>query len=320
MTCTRSTLAMAIAFSLAGCDDGSDAQPDAAPADDAGEATEAPIGDEQAETPDEPTGELSVIGLSHPVKVAHWNVKSGFGVTAMSGGTCAYTGVGSSNCATNAWGNGYFKQVLDQYIRPDVVALSVNEAWTCATPEAIRAYLGWAAKSTLSADGVAIIARHGFTGPCSLLALTKCSSTAFQRYAVHCPVRVAAGSSESLDVFSTHLSGCESEGIQLRSFAVQKAPAPRQRVVLGDFNSGATSPVHSAWLTSNWREIGSGSTSTWHNGSRSAAPYGNLYKRIDYAWFKFATGSAFSRFNHDGAVTSCKASDHAGIKLTVSPP
>jgi len=47
---------------------------------------------------------------------------------------------------------------------PEIVALGLAEAWTCATPEAVRAVLGW--KATIpERNGVSIVARYGFAGP-----------------------------------------------------------------------------------------------------------------------------------------------------------
>ena len=84
-----------------------------------------------------------------PVKVAFWNVKSGFGAVALPGHPVVFSATANCTDATqplNAWGVGVMQAELLAKIQndPSVVALGVAESWACATPENIRRTLGWA--------------------------------------------------------------------------------------------------------------------------------------------------------------------------------
>src|SRR4051794_33006855 len=103
-------------------------------------------------------------------KIAQYNVQSGKGIDELSGHTSSFARSDNCNMAgddltqpLNAWGTGFFQQHGLGPIKndPAVVALTVQEAWHCASPERIRSELGWAAKSA-EFNGTAIIARYGF--------------------------------------------------------------------------------------------------------------------------------------------------------------
>ncbi|HEX7125147.1 MAG TPA: endonuclease/exonuclease/phosphatase family protein [Thermodesulfobacteriota bacterium] len=251
-------------------------------------------------------------------KIAHWNVQSGFGKGGWAGGNAGFTP--GSDCSRNAWGNGSgpLARTLVSRVKDDkaVVALTVNEAWTCATPSRIRSLLGFAA-ATKEVNGVAIIARHGFAGNSEVVALPKCSGGAEQRYVVRAPVYTDSARSKVVQVFATHWTGCAAEGKATVEFLQRYAYQPRS--LTGDLNVKSVSDAPIAAITAkNWTDAWSklhgksgGQTATWNNSYGS--PRGNLYKRIDYALFKTLKVRSISRFNHTGEPGAAKMADHAGI-------
>ena len=75
-------------------------------------------------------------------KVANWNVRSGMGI---AGTKNPRINSDSTDCTVNASKpGGPFWPAMDA-VKDDaaVIALGVQEAWACATPEKVRAYLGW---------------------------------------------------------------------------------------------------------------------------------------------------------------------------------
>src|SRR5512133_3834802 len=85
-------------------------------------------------------------------KLAFYNIKSGFGQAALPG--IPSTFADTPNCTNrtlplNAWGVGTVQAELQKLASdPAVVSLGLAEAWTCATPAAVRAALGWNAVSS----------------------------------------------------------------------------------------------------------------------------------------------------------------------------
>ena len=102
------------------------------------------------------------------VKVAYFNIQSGKGEPGLTGRPVVFSD--NVNCTDpaaplNAWGTGFLQQHLTAALAdPSIVALGLAEAWTCASPNNVRAALGWKATST-ERNGVALLARHGFAGP-----------------------------------------------------------------------------------------------------------------------------------------------------------
>jgi hypothetical protein len=307
--------------------------------------------EQQSASNEEPAADTRLVtlsaGLSTPVTVAGINVQwGGQGRKRLStANQCTYKGVPyddstwpATNCALSPWGNGtgYLAKLIKDNVA-DSIALVVNEAWddrlgNCALVGNIKTALGWGTSAAhYGADnplndpsdpaytrGIGIIARYGFTGACSKKELVRCGQT---RYVVHCPVRVASGSTETLHVFGTHWkeqpectdADMRANATDTRNFVALKAPDPAPKVILGDFN---VIPGHVAYNDMNvdFDEIGTGNTAWWDNDP--------LERRIDYAWFRNATGSTFRRFNHGGidqggADGDCKATDHAGVKVTL---
>lgn len=257
-------------------------------------------------------------------KVAHWNVQSGFGKGGWQG-SCPFRP--GSDCSANAWGGGRgpLAQTLISKVKndPEVVALTLNEAWTCATPERVRSLLGWPAVAP-ERNGVSIVARYGFAGPTGVKALPRCSSSAEQRYVVYAPVYVDAARTKVVHVYATHWTGCSAEASATVDFMQQNAYRPRS--LTGDLNvkSSAAAPILQL-KNMNYGDVwpalsgtASGYTATWNNSN--GTPTGNLYKRIDYAFFKTLTPLSIARFNHTNTPGSCVQADHAGLVVEYAYP
>ncbi len=257
-------------------------------------------------------------------KVAHWNVRGGWGKGGWLSGCPFRPG---SDCSTNAWGDGRgpLAQTLISKVRNDlsVVALTLNEAWVCATPDRIRALLGWSAVGP-QRNGVSIIARYGFAGATGVKALPRCSSSAEQRYVVYAPVYVDAARTKVVHVYATHWTGCSAEATATIDFMQQNAYRPRS--LTGDFNVKSSTADPILRLKSmNYKDVwpalagtAKGYTSTWNNSYGS--PTGNLYKRIDYAFCKTLTPLSITRFNDSNVPGACVQADHAGLVIEYAYP
>lgn len=209
---------------------------------------------------------------------------------------------------------------------PDVVALTLNEAWTCATPSAIRSLLGgsWTVvpwpNTAPERGGVAILVKYGTAGAAEDRVFTKCSSGAEERRVLRVPIYVDAAKTQVVQLYATHLTGCQAEVNELRAFMGERAGEPQ--LLLGDFNirSDQDYAMFGAWAGSGLVDVwplfhtSEGETATWNTSFGS--PTGNLYKRIDYAWTRNLTPTAIARFNHNGTPGVCKESDHAGLVVT----
>ncbi len=261
-------------------------------------------------------------GGSGTFKVAHWNVQSAFGKAGWAGDGGFTPG---SNCKSNAWGDGHgpLAKALVSTVGQDgaVVALTLNEAWSCATPQRIKSLLGFAAvapgTATGEAGGVGIVARHGLAGPPEVTALPRCSADAEPRYVVRAPVFADAARRTIVQVFATHWTGCTAEGEA--TVRLMEPYASTARSLTGDLNvkSASAAPIArlgAARYTDAWAALhgaAGGKTATWNNSY--GAPKGNLYKRIDYAFFKSLTVRSMSLFNAAGEPGVAKMADHAGL-------
>ena len=227
---------------------------------------------------------------------------------------------------------------------PSVIALGVNEAWTCASPENIRKALGWKS-ATREQNGVAVIARHGFAGPDQWLQLDTSLNTnpADTMWVVRAPVCLDAACTQSMPVYTAHwyamgLSSATSYNRQAQQTAqyLQATSGGQPHVFVGDLNvwegrrQSATRVPNNIALSS-LRAAGymdAWSTSTarrrdiraWSTAPGAAMPEGYPFKRIDYAW----TPASFPPIAHAAIriVTPGDASpsDHFGVVVTVPYP
>jgi hypothetical protein len=205
-----------------------------------------------------------------------------------------------------------------------VVALTLNEAWSCATPKAIRSLLGWSAVAPTDlgsgeVGGVSIVARYGLAGSSTRLALPRCDSTSEQYWAVQAPVYADSARTRVVHVFATHWKGCAVEGPAMLNFMQKYAYKPR--AMMGDLNSKSPSlsqvvALKNGGFSDVWAKLrGSqpGHTSSWNNASGS--PKGSPYKRIDYAFTKSLKAVGISLFNNTGTPGTAKPADHLGVKV-----
>jgi hypothetical protein len=259
-------------------------------------------------------------------KVVHWNVQSGYGKAGWISANVGFKQ--GTDCATNAWGNGYGPLaktlIAEAKNDPNVVAVTLNEAWTCATPRRIRSLLGWAAvapewTTTGEVAGVSIVARYGFAGPSKVKALPRCSSTSAQFYVVTAPVYVDAARTRVVHVYATHWKGCTAEAQATVDFMQENAYKPR--ALTGDLNmKDPSGPGIQTLRNANYKDVwallygtAAGHTGCWNNSYGS--PTGSLYKRIDYAFAKTLTPLSMRRFNTAGEPGVTKQADHAGLKV-----
>jgi exonuclease III len=274
------------------------------------------------------------------VKVAFFNIQSGKGEAAFAGRTAPF--VESLNCTDtaaplNAWGMGFLQRELTAKLGndPSVIALGLAEAWFCGSPENVRRALNWKSRSE-ERNGLAIVARHGFSGPVTFLQLdTSLSTSTEPRHIMHAPVCVDAACSATFDVFAIHTAAGGTYRVesmvrqmeQVVAFTTQHA-GHRPRALVGDFNvheemgppcsSSWPSRIldvlrHRGWVDA-WRAIHG--TTPGYTGMTNrvgcGSPEGSPYKRIDYAWSLNAPPLSMTRFAKmpPGEATY---SDHVGI-------
>src|SRR5262245_31093463 len=102
-------------------------------------------------------------------KVANWNIRSGMGIKALSGGLGPMFDSNTQNCTDstipmNAWGWRLPQQALGVIANDSsVIALGLQEAWHCGSPENVRRALGWPYNSG-ELNGTAMLTRYGIRG------------------------------------------------------------------------------------------------------------------------------------------------------------
>ena len=143
-------------------------------------------------------------------KVANWNIRSGRGLGAMTGFLRTFD-PNTSNCSDrskplNAWGVGVpQKELAKLKADPTVIALGLQEAWLCGSPQQVASVLGWKAYVPDYQNGTSVVARYGFAGPISTKKLT--SDPADPAWVVRAPVCLDAACTQSVAVHSTHFKG-----------------------------------------------------------------------------------------------------------------
>ena len=250
-------------------------------------------------------------------------MQSGFGKAGWKGGDAGFTP--GSDCSRNAWGDG--RGPLAEMLRaaagddPSVVAITLNEAWTCATPQRVGRLLGFAAVApdtdTGEVGGVGIVARHGLAGPPEVMALPRCSAGAEPRHVVRAKVFADAARRRVVQVFATHWTGCTAEAEATLRLMESYASAPS--ILAGDLNvkDPSAAPVArlaAAGYADAWavrHGTAGGPTATWN--SRYGSPRGSLYKRIDYAFSRVLAVRSVSLVNASGEPGEAKVADHAGL-------
>jgi hypothetical protein len=170
-------------------------------------------------------------------KVAWYNIQSGFGQQPLGFGTATF--VENSNRVDgtqplNAWGVGLVQAELRSRIAsdPDVIALGLGEAWTCASPENVRSVLGLRTR-TGARNGVALIARYGLSAPEEWLELDTSLNLNPRdtKWVIRAPVCVDAACSASVIVYAAHWLGTgdfQRPGVGVENELCVSAPVWRQ--------------------------------------------------------------------------------------------
>jgi endonuclease/exonuclease/phosphatase family metal-dependent hydrolase len=283
-----------------------------------------------------------LLGASAPAtfKVATWNVRSGMGVTGFNTRTWNND---TLNCTDrtkllNAWGVGLPQKELERLrADPAIVALAVQEAWNCGSPEQLNSVLGFKA-ATREQNGVALLARHGFKG-----------SPTYQRVGAVYPSWLIGGAvcldaqcSATLPAFSTHWGGTDDEWPrQAQNVIAFLASQSGPHLFMGDLNifkidqwnprvpctnddkpgrSRAIALIERAGYVDAWKATQSGAGWTgMASRPDCGSPEGNLYKRIDYIYAKqlrVVSTTIFAR----AAPGADAPSDHAGLIAELALP
>jgi hypothetical protein len=285
------------------------------------------------------------LGMSVPAaqprifKLAFYNIRSGIGMQPLGRRTAPFAE--TVNCdqkagAVNAWGAGFVQAELAKSIKNDplVMALGLAEAWNCASPAHVRETLGWKADSS-ERNGVALVARYGFSGTIEWLQLdtTSNKNPRDTMWIVRGAVCLDVRCTSSLDVYAAHWAGTGPRGSETLDRQAQQSielmvKSAGPHALLGDLNVfEGKAPVcgqqpnntpltylRRAGYVDAWPAIhrdAEGSTGMV-NRRGCGVPEGYVWKRIDYAWSKYLTPVSISRF---GIVPAGEAapSDHLGI-------
>ena len=283
-------------------------------------------------------------------KLAGFNLQSGRGEPGLPGRPVLF--IDNMNCTDpsqplNAWGAGFVQQHLRAALSdPAVVALTVSEAWLCASPNNVRKALGWKANSS-ERNGTAVVARYGFAGAEDWVQLDTTLNTnpVDTMWVLRVPVCLNAACSVSLDVFSTHWFADASRTLPLTDYTARLAAsydrqarqtveflqrrAAGPHVLVGDLNTWeARGPVCGSTPTNAGLQHlrAAGYFDAWPllhgdaegytgmtNRAGCGVPEGYVWKRPDYVWSPaYFLPLSISRF---GMVQPGDAapSDHYGL-------
>jgi hypothetical protein len=279
-------------------------------------------------------------------KLAFYNIRSGQGIQPLGWRSAPFAE--TVNCdpkagAVNAWGAGIVQTELVKSIGKDplVVALGLAEAWNCGSPTNVRETLGWKADSS-ERNGVALVARYGFSGPIDWLQLdTSANRNPHDTmWIVRGGVCLDPGCSRSLDVYAAHWAGTGPRGPETYDRQAQQSIAFMTKstgphALVGDLNvfegngnickqrpnNTSLGFLRRAGYVDAWPAIhGTAEGYTGMLNRRGCGvPEGYVWKRIDYAWSKSLTPLSIHRF---GTVRPGDAgpSDHLGIVVEYAVP
>jgi Endonuclease/Exonuclease/phosphatase family len=275
-----------------------------------------------------------------PFKVANWNVRSGMGIA----GTAKPPRINSdtTDCSLNASKpGGPFWPAMD-VVKKDaaVIALGVQEAWACATPEKIREYLGWR-HATPERNGTALVTRFGLRGPHVVhqIAFKDVEGASEDQWLFGGDVCVDAGCSATVRIYSAHFTAPDDVGFtaQARNTVayVKSEPSAARNIIIGDLNffmanrtlvpcgtERATSPPAEVFAAAGyvdaWKALKpdtDGATGMW-NRKGCGNPDGGLFKRIDYVYAQGFAPTDVRLFAMITPMVQDAPSDHAGIVAT----
>ena len=231
----------------------------------------------------------------------------------------------------NAWGVGLPQAELERVAADNaIVAMAVQEAWNCASTAAINAILGFKSVSR-EFEGVALLARYGFSGPLKYERIDASS-----RWLIGGDVCIDPMCGRTMPMFSTHFGGNTDDDLVPEAGRVVDLLRAERRphLFMGDLNSfridqwtpsvpctaadsgGRTAVlnlIEGAGYIDGWKATQSGEGWTGMAGRRGCGvPEGNLYKRIDYVYTLGARVLSTTRFARS-APGADSPSDHAGL-------
>jgi hypothetical protein len=189
-------------------------------------------------------------------KVASWNIRSGMGLKALTGGIGPMFSHTTQNCTDpsqpmNAWGWGLPQRALVASVGsdPSVIALGLQEAWGCGRPENVRSVLGWNHASGQH-NGTALLARHGISGPLLVqqIATSGIDGTENQ-FLLGADVCVDAACAATARIYTVHFAGIDEA--QSRSRRRTPLRSSRQRQRRRAASSSAISTITNATSSSN---------------------------------------------------------------------
>jgi len=267
-------------------------------------------------------------------KVATWNIRSGMGVRGFNTTEWSHE---TTNCTDrskpiNAWAIG-LPQAQLEHVAADtsIVAMAVQEAWNCASPAAINAVLGFKTASR-EQEGVALLARYGFSGPPKYERIDPVSN----RWLIGGDVCIDPMCARTMPMFSTHFGGKSDNDLLPEASRVVDflRGATRPHLFMGDLNTfrvdqwnpsvrctGADSGgciaainfIEQAGYTDAWKATQRGEGWTGMAARHGCGvPEGNLYKRIDYVYTLGARVLSTDRFGR-AAPGADSPSDHVGL-------
>jgi len=268
--------------------------------------------------------------------VANWNVRSGMGI---AGTKDPQIDSNTTDCTRNASKpGGPFWPAMDILKNDsDVIALGVQEAWACATPEKIRAYLGWK-QATPERNGTGLIARYGLRAKhlSQQVAFSKIEGASEDQWIFGGDVCADAECRSTVRIYSAHFTAPEDEGFvaQARNTLdyVKAQPSADRNIIVGDLNyfmanrtfvpcgtTRSTSPpaavFESAGYVDAWKTLkpdADGATGMW-NRPGCGNPEGGLFKRIDYIYSRGYKATDVRLFAIIKPMEQDAPSDHAGI-------
>ncbi|MEO8521306.1 MAG: endonuclease/exonuclease/phosphatase family protein [Acidobacteriota bacterium] len=295
-----------------------------------------------ASTPVAPSaaaGATPAIAAPRIFKVATWNIRSGMGIRGFTTTSWSHETINCTDRSKpiNAWGIGLPQAELGRIKDdPSIVALALQEAWNCGSPNNVNGVVGFKTASG-ERDGTALLARYGFSGPVKYQDIDPKA----HQWVVGGDVCLDAACSATMPIFSGHFGSVPDDEIpnQAQRTIDFLAGQGTARVFMGDLNvyqsdawnpkvpcTGEDNPgrmrtislIESAGYTDAWKATQS--SEGWTGmASRPGcgSPLGNLFKRIDYVYSTGLRTLSTDRFAR-AAPGADSPSDHVGLIAELS--
>lgn len=237
----------------------------------------------------------------------------------------------------NAWGVGLPQAELERIkADPAIIAMAVQEAWNCGSPQNVNGVLGFKTASG-ERNGTALLARYGLSGPVKYEQIDARAN----QWLIGGDVCLDAACTATLPIFSVHFGDTTDDLIPAQAQRVLDILAAQggARLFTGDLNvyktdvwnpkvpcTGEDNPgrmrtitmIEGAGYTDAWKATQS--SEGWTGMASRAgcgSPTGNLYKRIDYVYSSGLRTLSTDRFGR-GAPGGDSASDHIGLIAELS--